>query len=96
MTLSQFTFLIEQHNRSKWLRMQEHRLPATLEVTGSNPGPGQINLIEKSTNGIPDSKKVHLSMRYKRTFELVEKASLLLLKHHDWCPIALMTSNMFI
>jgi hypothetical protein len=31
----------------KWLRMQGHRLPATLEVTGSNPGPGKINLIEK-------------------------------------------------
>ncbi len=28
----------------KWLRMQGHRLPATLEVTGSNPGPGEINL----------------------------------------------------
>ncbi len=36
-----------------------------LEVTGSNPGPGKINLIkiEKNTNGIPGSKKVHLSMR---------------------------------
>jgi hypothetical protein len=32
----------------KWLRMQGHRLPATLEVTGSNPGPGKINLIEKN------------------------------------------------
>jgi hypothetical protein len=31
----------------KWLRMQGHRLPATLEVTGSNPGPGKINLIGK-------------------------------------------------
>jgi hypothetical protein len=51
--------------------MQGHRLPATLEVTGSNPGPGKINLIEKNINGIPDSKKVHLSMRNKRTFELV-------------------------
>ncbi len=30
----------------KWLRMQGHRLPATLEVTGSNPGPGNINLIK--------------------------------------------------
>ena len=49
----------------KWLRMQGRRLPATLEVTGSNPGPGKINLIEKTTNGIPDSKKVHLSMSYK-------------------------------
>ncbi len=28
----------------KWLRMQGHRLPATLEVTGLNPGPGKINL----------------------------------------------------
>jgi hypothetical protein len=30
-----------------------------LEVTGSNPGPGKINLIiiEKNTNGIRDSKK---------------------------------------
>ncbi len=56
--------------RVKWLRMQGHRLPATLEVTGSNPGPGKINLIEKNTNGIPDSKKVHLSMRNKWTFEL--------------------------
>jgi hypothetical protein len=56
----------------KWLRMQWHRLPATLEVTGSNPAPGKINLIkiEKNTNGIPDSKKVHLSIRNKRTFEL--------------------------
>ncbi len=44
-------------NWVKWLRMQGHRLPATLEVTGSNPGPGKINLIEKNTNGIPDSKK---------------------------------------
>ncbi len=45
-----------------------------LEVTGSNPGPGKINLIKiekKPTNGIPDSKKVHLSTRNKRTFELV-------------------------
>jgi hypothetical protein len=35
--------------------------------------PRKINLIkiEKNTNGIPDSKKVHLSMRNKRTFELV-------------------------
>ncbi len=33
----------------KWLRMQGHCLPATLEVTGSNPGTGKINLnkIEK-------------------------------------------------
>ncbi len=30
----------------KWLRMQGHRLPATLEVTGSNPGPCKINLIK--------------------------------------------------
>jgi hypothetical protein len=30
----------------KWLSMQGHRLPATLEVTGSNPGPGKINLIK--------------------------------------------------
>jgi hypothetical protein len=30
----------------KWLRMQGHRLPATLEVTGSNPGQGKINLIK--------------------------------------------------
>jgi hypothetical protein len=50
--------------------MQGHSLPATLEVTGSNPGPGKINLIEKNTNRIPDSKKVHLSMR-KWTFELL-------------------------
>jgi hypothetical protein len=54
----------------KWLRMQGHRLPATLEVTGSNPGPGKINLIEKNTNGIPDSEKVYL-YEEKRTFELV-------------------------
>ncbi len=54
--------------------MQGHRLPATLEVTGSNPGPGKINLIEKNTNRIPDSKKVHLSMRNKSTFELILKA----------------------
>jgi hypothetical protein len=26
--------------------MQGHRLPATLEDTGSNPGPGKINLIK--------------------------------------------------
>jgi hypothetical protein len=41
----------------KWLRMQGHRLPATLEVTGSNPGPGKINIlkIEKNIKGIPDS-----------------------------------------
>jgi hypothetical protein len=38
-----------------------------LEVTGSSPGPGKINLIkiEKNTNGIPDSKKVHLSTMKK-------------------------------
>jgi hypothetical protein len=30
----------------KWLRMQGRCLPATLEVTGSNPSPGKINLIE--------------------------------------------------
>ncbi len=30
----------------KWLRMQGHRLPATLEVTGSRSGPGKINLIK--------------------------------------------------
>jgi hypothetical protein len=38
-----------------------------LEVTGSNPGPGKINLIkiEKNTNGIPDSIKVHLSVKKK-------------------------------
>jgi hypothetical protein len=30
----------------KWLRMQGHRLAGTLEVTGSNPGPGKINLIK--------------------------------------------------
>ncbi len=30
----------------KWLRMQGHHLPATLEVTGSNPDPGKINLIK--------------------------------------------------
>ncbi len=58
-------------NWVKWLRMQGHRLPATLEVTDSNPGPGKINLIDKNTKGIPDSKKVHLPMRNKRTFELV-------------------------
>jgi hypothetical protein len=53
-----------------WLRMQGHHLPATLEVTGSNPGPGKINLIkiEKTSNGIPDSKKVHLSTRKKGRF----------------------------
>jgi hypothetical protein len=51
--------------------MQGHRLPATLEVKGSNTGPGEINLIEKNTNRILDSKKVHLSMRNKRTLELV-------------------------
>ncbi len=28
----------------KWLRIQGQRLPATIEVTGSNPGPGKINL----------------------------------------------------
>jgi hypothetical protein len=28
----------------EWLRMQGHCLPATLEATGSNPGPGKINL----------------------------------------------------
>jgi hypothetical protein len=50
--------------------MQGHRLPATLEATGLNPGQGKINFIEKNTNGIPDSEKVHLSLR-KRTLELV-------------------------
>ncbi len=44
------------------LRMPGHRLPATLEVTGSNPGPGKINLNKnlEETNEIPDYKKVHL------------------------------------
>ncbi len=39
--------------------MQGHRLPATLEVTGSNPGPGKINLIkiEKTSMGFPILKK---------------------------------------
>ncbi len=50
-----------------------HRGIDMLQVTGSNPGPGKINLIlkklNKNTNGIPDSKKV--STRNKRTFELV-------------------------
>ncbi len=27
--------------RVKWLRMQGHGLPAILEITGSNPSPGQ-------------------------------------------------------
>ncbi len=38
-----------------------------LEVRGSNRGPGKINLkkLKKNTNGIPDSKKVHLSMGKK-------------------------------
>jgi hypothetical protein len=34
--------------------MQGHRLPAALEVTGWNPGPGKINLnkkIEKTPTG---------------------------------------------
>jgi hypothetical protein len=30
----------------KWLRMQGHLLPANLKVTGSNPGPGKINIIK--------------------------------------------------
>ncbi len=50
------------------------------EVTGSNPGPGKINLIKnwkKNTKRIPDSKKVHLSTGNKRTFELIQKALLL-------------------
>jgi hypothetical protein len=42
--------LISQEGKnSSWdklLRMQGHRLPATLEVTGLNPGPGRINLIK--------------------------------------------------
>ncbi len=43
----------------KWLRMQGHRLPAPLEVTGSNPGPGKINLIkiEKKPTGFLTIKK---------------------------------------
>jgi hypothetical protein len=36
----------------KWLRMQGRYLLATVEVTGSNPGQGKINMIEK---WIPDS-----------------------------------------
>ncbi len=53
--------------------MQGHCLPATLEVTGSIPGPDKINLIEIETKHQrePDSKKVHLSTRKKWTFELV-------------------------
>ncbi len=48
-----------------------------LEVTGSNPCPGKINLIKlkKTANGIPDSKKVHLYMRKKEP--LVSKKALL-------------------
>ncbi len=38
--------------------------------------PRQNQFNKKNTNGIPDSKKVHLSMRNKRTFELVKKALL--------------------
>jgi hypothetical protein len=34
---------ISYHSWVKWLRMQGHRQPATLEVTGSNPGSGKIN-----------------------------------------------------
>jgi hypothetical protein len=35
--------------------MQGHRLPATLEVTGSNPGPGKINLIKNCKKHQRDS-----------------------------------------
>jgi hypothetical protein len=43
----------------KWLRMQGHCLPATLEVTGSNPVPGKINLIkiEKTSKGFLTPRK---------------------------------------
>jgi hypothetical protein len=51
--------------------MQGHPLPATLEVTGSNPGPDNINLIKKTPTGFLTVKKSTLSMRNKRTFELV-------------------------
>jgi hypothetical protein len=39
--------------------MQGHRLPATLEVTGSNPGPGKLSLIkiEKTSMGFLTLKK---------------------------------------
>ncbi len=40
----------------KWLRMQGHRLPATLEVTSSNPSPGKIyNYNLNNKKGIPKS-----------------------------------------
>ncbi len=65
---------IQKHKRTlfllywvKWLRMQGHCLPATLEVTGSNPGPGKINVIKLKKKHQRNSRllKVHLSMRKK-------------------------------
>jgi hypothetical protein len=51
-----------------WLRLQGHRLPETLEVTGLNPGQGKNTLIKIEKNapkGFLTLKKVHLSTRKK-------------------------------
>ncbi len=58
----------------KWLRMQGHRLPATPEITGSNPGPGKINLIKiekKTSTGFLTLIKFTSLQGNKWTFELV-------------------------
>ncbi len=50
--------------------MQGHHLPATLEVTGSNPGPGKIyNIVEK--NGFLTLNKSNSLKKETRTLELV-------------------------
>ncbi len=66
-----FTDNIFQWFWVKWLRMQEHCLLATLEVTGSNPGPCKIN---STKNGKKQNSWLLKSplICEKRMFELVK------------------------
>ncbi len=59
--------------------MQGHRLPATLEVTGSNPGPGKINSIEKkpSTGFLTLNKST--SIRGKKDFWVSIKSIIIII-----------------
>jgi hypothetical protein len=60
--------------------MQGHRLPATLEVIGSNPCPGKINLIkiEKTLTGFLTLKK-STSLRGKKNIWVSIKS----IKHYQ-------------
>ncbi len=57
--------------------MQGHRLPATLQVTGLNPGRPACKIdlinIEKTSSGFLTLEKVHSLYKEKRTFELDKK-----------------------